>query len=230
MTRNRSTKLGIGIFLMVTFVVVMVVIFMPLFEGGNALNYLDNLYNSISKGSAYYIPKVAHEVETAAPEPVTLHLKFKDVATAESVEPLLAATGAATVLDDDTLTVEGDLKGMFARCVEDAEAAYHNRGEVLEARYGSGARAILHAWWRALGAIERDLNRQKRFDAAQLTHMVQARAVECAYNYYGIEAQQIKDRWGTVLFSLVFYVLYTIWYGYGIMYLFEGLGFELSSH
>ena len=46
----------------------------------------------------------------------------------------------------------------------------------------------------------------------------------------GIEAQEIKTRWGTVLFSLVFYVLYTIWYGYGIMYIFEGLGFELAAH
>ena len=54
--------------------------------------------------------------------------------------------------------------------------------------------------------------------------------MECAYNYYGIEAQEIRNRWGTVLFSLVFYVLYTIWYGYGIMYIFEGLGFELAAH
>jgi hypothetical protein len=32
------------------------------------------------------------------------------------------------------------------------------------------------------------------------------------------------------LFSLVFYVLYTFWYGYAIMYIFEGLGFELAAH
>ena len=68
------------------------------------------------------------------------------------------------------------------------------------------------------------------FAAARLTHTVQAKTVECAYNYYGIEAQQIKDRWLTVLISLVFYVLYTVWYGYGIMYTFEGLGFSLSAH
>ena len=78
--------------------------------------------------------------------------------------------------------------------------------------------------------MEKDLNRQKRFTDAQLTHTVQAKAVECAYNYYGIESQEIRDRWGTVLFSLVFYVLYTVWYGYAIMLLFEGLGFELTAH
>ena len=53
MSSIKKKELGIGIFLMVTFIAVMVGIFMPLFDGGNALDYLDNLYNSISKGSAY---------------------------------------------------------------------------------------------------------------------------------------------------------------------------------
>jgi hypothetical protein len=126
--------------------------------------------------------------------------------------------------------VNGDIETIFGTCLEDAESAYHNRGEDLVARYGTDARTTLHNWWQALGAMEKDLNRQKLFDAAKLTHTVQAKTVECAYNFYGIEAQAIKDRWGTVLFSLVFYVLYTIWYGYGIMFVFEGLGFELAAH
>ena len=230
MTRIKKKQLTAGIVLLVTFVAVMVVIFMPIFGGGNGLNYLDNLYNSISKGSAYYIPKVGQEVEAMASEPVTLRLKFRDAATAELAVPLFTSAGATSSVDGDAVAVDGDLKRIFSRCLEDAEAAYHNRGEVLVERYGTDARPVLHAWWRALGAIEKDLNRQKRFDAAGLTHTVQTKTVECAYNYYGIEAQQIKDRWGTVLFSLVFYVLYTIWYGYGIMYLFEGLGFQLTAH
>ena len=128
------------------------------------------------------------------------------------------------------MTVSGDLQSIFETCLEDAESAYHNDGDGLRGRYGDEARAVIHRWWLSLGAMEKDLNRQKLFAAAQLTHAVQAKTIECAYNYYGIKAQAIKDRWGTVLFSLVFYVLYTIWYGYGIMYIFEGLGFELAAH
>jgi hypothetical protein len=230
MTRINKKQLGIGVVLLVSFLAVMVVIFMPIFGGGNGLNSLDNLYNSISKGSAYYIPKVQHEVEAMAPEPVTLSLKFKDAATAEDTQVLFSGAGATTAVAGDTLTVNGDLRSILAACLEDSEAAYHNRGEVLEARYGIGPRPALYSWWRALGAIEKDLTRQKRFDTAQLTHTVQTKTVECAYNYYGIEAQKIKDRWATVLFSLLFYVLYTVWYGYAIMYTFEGLGFSLSAH
>jgi len=230
MTRIKIKELGIGIFLLVTFAVVMVMIFMPILDGGNALNYLDNLYNSISKGSAYYIPKVEHLVEEHGGEVVTLNLKLDDSRTALAAEPLFVRAAATTAVEGATLMVNGDIETIFRTCLEDAESAYHNRGEDLTARYGTDARTTLYNWWQALGAMEKDLNRQKLFDAAQLTHMVQAKTVECAYNYYGIESQAIKDRWGTVLFSLVFYVLYTIWYGYGIMFVFEGLGFELAAH
>jgi len=232
MSGMKKKELGIGIFLLMTFAVVMVMIFMPMpiLDGGNTLNYLDNLYNSISKGSAYYIPKVEHLVEEHGSEVVTLNLKLDDSRTAQATEPLFARAGTTTAVEGATLMVNGDLETIFEICLEDAESAYNNRGEDLVARYGTDARTTLYDWWQALGAMEKDLNRQKLFAAAQLTHTVQAKTVECAYNYYGIEAQAIKDRWGMVLFSLVFYVIYTIWYGYGIMFVFEGLGFELAAH
>jgi hypothetical protein len=226
----KKKELGIGIFLMATFIAVMIGIFMPLVDGDNALDYLDNLYNSISKGSAYYIPKVQHLVEEHGSEEVTLNLKMPTAEAAESASPLFVRAGATTAVESNNLMVHGDLESIFMTCLEDAESAYHNLNEELEARYGVGARPALYSWWQALLAMEKDLNRQKLFAAARLTHAVQAKTVECAYNYYGIEAQEITNRWGTVLFSLVFYVLYTIWYGYGIMYIFEGLGFELAAH
>lgn len=230
MSMIKKKELGIGLFLMATFIAVMIGLFMPLFGGANALDYLDNLYNSISKGSAYYVPKVEHLVEEHGSEVVTLNLKMTDAKTALAAEQLFAKAGATTAVEEKNLMVNGDIEAIFDACLEDTEAAYHNRGEDHMARYGMEARSTLHTWWQALGAMEKDLNRQKLFAAARLTHTVQAKTVECAYNYYGIEAQAIKDRWGTVLFSLLFYVLYTVWYGYGIMYIFEGLGFELAAH
>jgi hypothetical protein len=51
----NKPKFMAGLTLMVLFTAVFITIFMPLFGGKNGLEYLDNLYNSISKGSAYYI-------------------------------------------------------------------------------------------------------------------------------------------------------------------------------
>ena len=40
-----------GAGMMVGFVIVLIIFFSPTFGGKNGLDYLDNLYNSISKGS-----------------------------------------------------------------------------------------------------------------------------------------------------------------------------------
>jgi hypothetical protein len=228
MKEKRSTKLAIGIVLMVSFVAVLVAIFMPLFGDDNALDYLDNLYNSISKGSAYYIPKVQHEVEEHAAKTVSLNLDFKSAEVAGHAASLLADAGAPASATGATVRAEGDLPTILRACLEDADDAYHGRGGELETRRGVAPRVALHAWWSVLGAMERDLNRQRLFADAHLVHTVQTKAVECAYNYYGIAPSQISERWGTVLLSLVFYVIYTVWYGYAILYLFEGLGLQLS--
>jgi hypothetical protein len=161
---------------------------------------------------------------------VTLNLKMADSAAATAVEPLFAAAGATTSVENDNLMVNGDIAAIFSSCLKDAEAAYHNNDAELEGRYGAGVRTTMYGWWAALTAIEKDLKRQKIFDSADLAHSVQAKTVECAYNYYGIEPQKIAEKWAIVLFSLVFYVVYTIWYGYAIIFIFEGLGFELAAH
>jgi hypothetical protein len=95
-------------------------------------------------------------------------------------------------------------------------------------RHGYGGRRALFNWWTALHAMEEDLKRQSRFAEAAFVANVKERAVECAFNYFGIEPWKVSDKVGLVLFSLVFYVVYTVWYGYAIIFLLEGWGFTLS--
>ena len=56
----------------------------------------------------------------------------------------------------------------------------------------------------------------------------QAKAVEVAFNFNGIEPQNISAKVGIVIFALAFYVIYTLWFGFSIMYLFEGWGMDLE--
>jgi hypothetical protein len=230
MARIKTGKLVLGLVLMVSFIVVLVAIFMPLIEGDNALNYLDNLYNSISKSSANYFPKVHHLIEEHHGEAVELTLKMDSAEDARTVAKLLEAPAATVSVQGSEVGVTGQLDTIMEGCLADAEAMYNNDGAGLATRYGMDERIALHGWWKALNAMEKDFNRQKRFAAAKLVAMARTKTVECAYNYYGIEPQDIKERWGIVLFSLIFYVVYTVWYGYAVMYLFEGLGYELGAH
>jgi hypothetical protein len=227
MIANKK-RFSTGLVLMALFIVILVAVFMPLFNGHNGLEYLDNLYNSISKGSAYYIDSVRTEVQALEQSDLTLNLTLGSEVQAEQSVPLLMKAGAQVGRDGNQLTVTGNMAKILGFCLDDAQLMYDNDGPAVTAKYGYGEKAALYNWWSVLKAMDFSLKKQKQFKAAKIADMVKAKAVETAYNYYGIEAQNISDRFGVVLFSLVFYVIYTLWYGFGIMDLFEGWGLRLE--
>ncbi len=227
MITNRK-KFYTGVGLLAAFTAVLVVIFMPVFNGHNGLSYLDSLYNSISKGSAYYIPKLAEEAKQYAGRPVTLSLTMADDRRATEVRELFVRAGAGVELSGGQLKVSGDLGAIMQNCLDDADALFANDGEKLRQKYGINERRVLHNWWLALKEADKSLNRQKQFVEAKAIGTLSKKAVECSYNYYKIEPQKISDKYGLVIFSLIFYVVYTLWYGFGIMIMLEGLGMRLG--
>ncbi|OEU51882.1 MAG: hypothetical protein BA861_05575 [Desulfobacterales bacterium S3730MH5] len=227
MIENKKEFYG-GAGMMVAFIVVLITIFSPVFAGQNGLEYLDSLYNSISKGSAYYIPKVKEETDKFMGTSVSVTLKMANEKQAEQVALLFEKGGAMVDISGDELTVTGDLGKILDNCLADADNMYYNRGEEVSSKYGYDARRVLYDWWVASKAMDKDLKAQEKFDEAKMVSTVVKKAVESSYNYYEIEPQKIGDRIGVVLFSLIFYVGYTLWYGFAIMFMFEGWGMKLG--
>ena len=217
-----------GLGLIIGFAVVLVLFFMPLYEGKNALDYLDNLYNTISKGSAYYIPKASEEAKKFKDTPVSLNLKMADAKQAEQTAALFKAGGAEVTVSGAELKVSGLFGKILQNALADADAMYKNDGKQVAGKYGYEEKRVLYNWWKASSEMDRDLTRQKKFKEAKTVVLIQKKAIECSYNYYTIEPQNIGDRWGTVTFSLLFYVIYTLWYGFAILFMFEGWGLRLG--
>ena len=217
-----------GLGLMVAFVIVLITLFSPVFNGQNGLNYLDSLYNSISKGSAYYIPQLKEEIQPATGATIEMALGLKSTEQAEQISLLFQKAGAMINLDGTALKVSGDLGQILASCLEDADAMYFNDGQRLVSKYGYEERQVLYNWWTAGKEMDKELTRQKKFKEAKILGNVQKKAVETAYNYYRISPQKISERYGIVIFSLIFYVIYTVWYGFAFMYMFEGWGMRLE--
>jgi hypothetical protein len=217
-----------GVVLMAVFIVVLVIIFMPVFGGMNGLDYLDNLYNSISKGSANYLDKMK---ETAAPfdgTAIGVTLEIGDAERAEQTAALFNRSGALVNVSGTQLKVSGNLGRILSTALEDAESMYNNDGDTVAGRYGYDGRQALYNWWSVSKLLDKALKKQKLFKEASVIDLVSKKALETAYNYYGIEAQSIKDKVAIVIFSLVFYVVYTLWYGFAILFMFEGWGLRLE--
>lgn len=224
--QKKEFTLGLG--MMVAFFVVLVLMFMPLINGHNGLEYLDDLYNSISKGSAYYIPKVKEEAAGFAGNRVEVSLEMKDARQAEQTAALLMAGGALVNVSGSSLKAGGDLGRILGNALEDADKMYYNDGAAVTQKYGYDERRVLYNWWAAFQEMDKSLKKQKKFKEAKVVSFVSNKAVETAYNYYGIAPQRIMDKIGVVIFSLIFYVAYTLWYGFGIMFMFEGWGMDLG--
>ena len=217
-----------GVGLMAVFIVVLIFIFMPIYKGQNGLDYLDALYNSISKGSAYYIPKLNKEAKEFFGHSVNVNLAMASNEQAKQSRTLFEKSGAMAKVSGSTIQVSGDLGKVLQNCLADADNMYLNDGQKVSGKYGYDEKRVLFNWWNALEAMDKDLKKQKLFKEAKLVTTIKKKAVESSYNYYKIEPQRITERYGIVIFSLIFYVVYTLWYGFAIMFMFEGWGMKLE--
>jgi len=226
---HDKKEFGIGLVLIAGFFLALFAMFSPLFEGGrNTLDYLDGVFNSISKDSAYYIPGITEKARKHDGTVVTLSLKAADDPQAIRMEKLFAITGVTVTRDGAKLSVTGDFGKMLGAVLADADLMYRNEGAAVSGKYGYEEKRVLYDWHQALAAMTRDLNKQERFKEAKSSRDVQTKAVEPAYNYYGVKAIPMSSMIWISLAALVGYVLYTIWYGFAILFLFEGWGLKLS--
>jgi hypothetical protein len=217
-----------GVGLLVAFFVVLIIMFCPVFEGKNALNYLDSLYNSISKGSAYYIPKLKKEVADFTGDPISVLLEMKDTKQAEETALLFNKGGAEANVSGTQLSIKGDFKKMMENCLEDSDNMFNNNGTVISEKYGYPEKNVMYNWHSAFKLMEVELVKQKRVNASKIITNISKKGIECSYNYYKVIPQKISEKAGIVVFSLVFYVIYTMWYGFGILFMFEGWGLKLE--
>ncbi len=227
MIANKKEFFG-GSLMLLAFIAILIIIFSPVFKGQNGLEYLDALYNSISKGSAYYIPKVKEETGRFVGRSIEVTLTMADEKQADQTALLFKKGGASVIIAGDALQVTGDLGEILENSLADADNMYHNDGKGVSEKYGYNERQVLFNWWKALKAMDKDLKKQNKFKEAKVASLIVKKAIEPSYNYYKIVPQKISDRFGIVIFSLVFYVVYTLWYGFAILFMFEGWGLRLE--
>ena len=223
-----------GYLLIISFFAVLFAIFMPLFPAAhgdkkvNGLDYLDNFFNELSKGSAYYIPDQVKAAEKYKGQEFTTTLKMKSPEAAAITAKLFATNNIEATADGEKVAVKGDFGSMITIMLEDADAMYHNKGDILQAKYGVDERQTIYSWYQALSAMEKDMTKSEKFAEAKFVKNCMTKAVEPAYNYYKVEVKPVKQEMPMLIASLAFYVIYTMWYGFGLLFLFEGMGIKLE--
>ncbi len=225
----NKKKIVVGSLLLISFFVVLVLIFMPIYPGVgpekvNALVFSDNFFNSLAKGSSNYMDDMRKLATPFKGQNFDVEMKFKDADQAKKVALLYTTAGAQVEEAGAGLRVKGDLGQVMFAAIDDSDAMFHNQGDKLKARYQIDPKAALRSWWVSFKELDHDLTKQKKFKEAKVATEIMKRSIEPGYNFFGISPEPVKNNIGLLTFMLVFYVIYTLWYGYGVFELFEGFG------
>jgi len=230
MAKTNSKSIGVGVVLAISFLAVLALIFTPVFGSGmNGLDYADDLFNKLSKGSSYFIPKLQKSVQAFAGKQFTAEVSVDKPATAALAAKLFTAAGATATASEAKLTLSGDLGAVLAVVLRDSDEMYKNDGKAVAERYGAKEKDVLRAWWTTFSAVDKYLKKNGRIEEAKIVSDVMKKAVETAYNYYGIPAEKVADKAFLMTFLLVFYVIYTLWWGFAIFYIFDGIGLTMTK-
>ncbi|EKO40728.1 MAG: hypothetical protein B193_0541 [Solidesulfovibrio magneticus str. Maddingley MBC34] len=219
-----------GFLLMLSFIAVFLLIFSPVFPGGvNGLHFSDDLFNKLSKGSSYFIPKIAKSVTAFDGKQIAVEVKMKSADDVKTSMLLLEKVGAKGEAKGEVVVVTADLGAMLGKVVADADLLYKDEFDKLNAAYGMDGKVAMKGWWTLLNAMIKPLQKIKQIEEANIVNTVNQKAIEPAYNFAGIPAENILTKIPTVAGLLIFYVIYTMWYGYAIFDMFGGMGLSMSK-
>jgi hypothetical protein len=222
---------NIGLMLAGSFAVILLLIFSPIFGGGkNGLQFSDDLFNKLSKGSSYFIPKLNEQVPKFDDTMVSTTFNIDKPEDVQRVATIFMAAGAQVGAEGQTVTLSGSLGKILSSVLKDSDAMFKNDSNAVAARHGGmDGREVLALQHSVLSKMDKELKKQKKIEESNIVNAVLRRAIEPSYNFYGIEAQRVIDKAFTMIFLLVFYVAYTMWWGFAIFYMFEGLGLSMKK-
>lgn len=234
-----------GALLMVSFCAVFMLIMSPLYNGMTGLEFSDDFFNKLSKNSSDYFTEVnagiakqkgkqlAVTATIAKPDPKDEADPAKAQAIAnkkaQDVAKALTAAGATVDVKDNVLTVKGDLGAMLEFASTKSKAMFMVVGAAAETPENKATHKLLKDTWTGFGALIKPLQRDGKVAEAKALDSVMKKALEPSYNFYGIEGEPVSKNIFLLTFLLVFYVIYTMWYGYAIFFMFDGIGLSMKK-
>jgi hypothetical protein len=142
--------------------------------------------------------------------------------------------GAKVEVNGAQLKIEGDLGLVLKAALEDSDFMFNNEGDKIKAKYAEAMgtddiKQIYRQWNNVLPKIDKAFKKEKMIEEAKIVSDVTKKAVEASYNFYGVNPKKVKDEAFLMTFLLVFYVAYTMWWGFAIFFIFEGIGLNMSK-
>ncbi len=193
-------------------------------KGKSLVHYTDEMFVSVSKGSVYFIPELVKTADKYVGKPLDVKIKKNEKAAL-----LFEKANAKAELKNGELEIKGDLGEILKNVLKDADTFFKDGDKVLYDRYGYAGKEVIRQWWLSLKEIEGVYKKSKKFDEIKSLETIRIKALEPAFNFYGVKAASASQHALGISGIIVFYVIYTVWWGYGIYFLSEGVGLLMKK-
>lgn len=220
----------IGLVMFVSFAIIFAVLMSPVMGGKTVIAAADDLFNQLTKGSTYAIPSVQSKAKSFDGKPFEVSLDAKSQADVDKITKLFTMADATVLVEGQKAKISGDLGKISKAALVDADLEFKNNSAQITSKYGMESREALYLWWNTFNNLSTKYKLENKVSELSFANSVMQKALEPAYNFEGIAGVNVKEKAGLTGFMLIFYVVYTVWYGFAIMYLFEGLGIVASAH
>ncbi|WP_243358101.1 hypothetical protein [Fundidesulfovibrio terrae] len=240
-----------GLFLMITFLIVFGVIMSPVFKDHNGnvqtgLEFSDDFFNKLSKNSSDYFDtvkavvakqkgvQIAVNATISKPDPKDEpdHAKAQAKANqdAQNIAKVLQTAGAQVEVKDNVLMVKADLGVITEFACNKAISVFAVTGtEAVDKPENQANRKLCKDLWKGFGAMMKALQKDRKVAEAKALDTVMRKGLEPAYNFYGLPGEPVSQNVLMLIGLLSFYVVYTMWYGFSIFFMFEGVGMSMKK-
>ncbi|MGO9312957.1 MAG: hypothetical protein ACLQDI_09495, partial [Syntrophobacteraceae bacterium] len=214
-----------------SFMGVLVLIFSPVFgDGKTGLEYSDALFNKLAKGSSYFIPELTDSLKKVQDKDIGgTTIKMESADRASKAAKILTRAHMNVAVKGSELTINGDLARELGNVLDDSNAMYYDKDSEISQKYGMDEGEVMSIWWGVLKRTAKEFQKTDRVEQADVIQEVMKKGIEPAFNFYDIEPQKVSDKALTVTGLLLFYILYTMWWGYAIFCIFDGLGLSMTK-
>ena len=230
MLLGDKKKFRIGLVGIITFFIALVFWVSPVIDHKTGLEWADDLFNQLAKNSIYSIPAAAKMAGKFAGVAVDIGVNSRWPGADAMIAKIVWVNGmSARVIGDGRVRIRGDLELLSRAALADADLLFKGREPELLNKYGMGGKEVLYYWWTAFDGLSKRYIQENRPSEATFAKFMTTRVLEPSYNFAGIKPRKISENVSIVAFLLGFYIFYTLWYGFSIMYLFEGLGIKATK-
>jgi hypothetical protein len=223
-------KFAVGLVGLITFFAGLAFWLSPMIDHKTGLEWADELFNQLAKNSIYFMPaatKMAAKFEGVV---VDIGVSSRWPGADARVAQMVRANGmSARVIGDGRVRIMGDLGLLGQAAAADADLLFRGEEQRLREKYGISGKEVLYYWWTAFDGLIRRYIQENRPSEADFAKYMTTRVLEPSYNFAKIKPKNISENAGVVVSLLGFYIFYTLWLGFSIMFLFEGLGIKATK-